>query len=89
MHILQVSASPQTITVIPREFVYSSEDLDLYFERVLFDGGTLEAAGCVQSAVNDLDGVTLYLIDESTNTEQEINPTITEGNGFMERQSIH
>jgi hypothetical protein len=89
MHILQVSASPQTITVIPREFVYSSEDLDLYFERVLFDGGTLEATGCVTSAVNDLDGVTLYLIDESTNTEQEINPTITEGNGFMELTAVY
>lgn len=83
MHILQESESPQTITIIPREFVYSSEDLDLYFERVLLDDGTLEAPGCVQSAVNDLDGVTLYLIDESTNTTQEINPTILEANGFM------
>ena len=83
MHILQVSASPQTITIIPREFVYSQEDLDLYFERVLLDDGTLEGESCVESALNDLDGVTLYLIDESTNTTAEINPTIEEANGFM------
>lgn len=83
MHILQVSASPQTITIIPREFVYSSEDLDLYFERVLLDSGTLEGAVCVQAEVNDLDGVTLLLIDESTNTTATINPTIEEANGFM------
>jgi hypothetical protein len=56
---------------------------------VLFDGGTLEATGCVTSAVNDLDGVTLYLIDESTNTEQEINPTITEANGFMDLTAVY
>lgn len=89
MHILQVSASPQTITIIPREFVYSSEDLDLYFERVLLDGGDLEGAACVQSALNDLDGVTLYLINESTNTTEEINPTIEEANGFMHLTAVY
>lgn len=83
MHILQVSASPQTITIIPREFVYSQEDLDLYFERVLLDDGSLEGITCTENALNDLDGVTLYLIDESTNTTTEINPTIEEANGFM------
>ena len=84
MHILQVSASPQTITIIPREFVYSAEDLELYFERVLLDDGTLEGASCVQADLNDLDGVTLFLIDESTNEVATINPTITEANGFMD-----
>jgi len=83
MHILRVSASPQTITIIPREFVYSQEDLDFYFERVLLDDGTLEAENCVRIALNDLDGVTLLLTDESTNTTAEINPTIEEANGFM------
>lgn len=83
MHILQVSASPQTITIIPREFVYSQEDLELYFERVLLDDGTLEGSACVVSEINNLDGVTLYLTDESANTTQEINPTIEEANGFM------
>lgn len=84
MHILQESVSAQTITIIPRQFVYSSEDLELYFERVLIDSGTLEGTACVQAEVNDLDGVTLYLTDESTNTTDIINPTITEANGFME-----
>ena len=84
MHILQVSASPQIITIIPRQFVYSSEDLELYFERVILDSGILEASTCVQAEVNDLDGVTVYLTDESTNTTAVINPTITEANGFME-----
>lgn len=89
MHILQVSASPQTITIIPRDFVYSQDELEQdYFERVLLDDGTLEATACVISAVNDLDGVTLYLTDESTNTTQEINPTITEANGFMYLTSV-
>jgi len=88
MHILQVSASPQTITIIPREFVYSQEDLELYFERVLLDDGTLEGSACVVSEINDLDGVTLYLIDESTNTTQEINPTIEEANGFMHLTAV-
>jgi hypothetical protein len=83
MHILRVSASPQTITIIPRQFVYSQEDLDLYFERVLLDDGTLEGTACVVSALNDLDGVSLYITDESTNTTAEINPTIEEANGFM------
>jgi len=57
MHILQVSASAQTITIIPREFVYSSEDLDYYFERVLLDGGTLEAEVCVQAQLTPLMGL--------------------------------
>ena len=83
MHILRVSASPQSIVVIPRQYVYSAEDLDLYFERVILDDGTLEAELCVQSAVNNLDGVTLYLTDENTNTTATINPTIEEANGFM------
>ena len=83
MHILQVSALPQTITIIPREFVFSQEDLDFYFERVLLDDGTLEGVLCVESALNNLDGVTLLLTDESTNTTATINPTIEEANGFM------
>lgn len=83
MHILQVSALPQTITIIPREFVFSQEDLDFYFERVLLDNGTLEGVLCVESALNNLDGVTLLLTDESTNTTATINPTIEEANGFM------
>ena len=55
----------------------------MYFERVLFDGGTLEAQDCVRQALNDLDGVTLYLINENTNTTATINPSITESNGYM------
>lgn len=89
MHILRATSDPQTITIIPRAFVYSQEDLEPFFERVLLDDGTLEAEGCVRSALNDLDGVTLYLIDESTNTEQEINPTIYEANGFMDLVSTY
>ena len=83
MHILQPVSTSQTITIIPRDYVFSSEDLDLYFERVLFDGGTLEAQDCVRQALNDLDGVTLYLINENTNTTATINPSITESNGYM------
>ena len=55
----------------------------MYFERVLLDGGILEASSCVRQALNDLDGVTLYLINENTNTTATINPSITESNGFM------
>jgi hypothetical protein len=88
MHILKVSAAPQTITIIPREFVFSQEDLEFYFERVLLDDGTLEAVECVRIALNDLDGVTLYLTDESTNTTAQINPTIEEANGFMHLTSV-
>lgn len=51
MHILQVSASPQTITIIPR-----------YFPQV---------------------GVTIQLIDESTNTIATPSVTTTSANGFM------
>lgn len=83
MHILQPVSTSQTITIIPRDYVFSSEDLDLYFERVLLDGGTLESTSCVQQALNDLDGVTLYLTNENTNTTATINPTITESNGYM------
>ena len=83
MHILQPVGTSQTITIIPRDYVFSSEDLDLYFERVLLDGGILEASSCVRQALNDLDGVTLYLINENTNTTATINPSITESNGFM------
>ena len=65
MHILQPVGTSQTITIIPRDYVFSSEDLDLYFERVLLDGGTLEASSCVRQALNDLDGVNLYLTNLS------------------------
>lgn len=83
MHILQPVSTSQTITIIPRDYVFSSEDLDLYFERVLLDNGILEAEACVRQALNDLDGVTLYLVNEQTNTTATINPTITESNGYM------
>ena len=83
MHILQPVGTSQTITIIQRDYVFSSEDLDLYFERVLLDGGTLEASSCVRQALNDLDGVDLYLTNENTNTTATINPSITESNGFM------
>lgn len=83
MHILQPVSTSQTITIIPRDYVFSSEDLDLYFERVLLDGGTLESTACAQQSLNDLDGVTLYLTNENTNTTATINPTITESNGYM------
>ena len=83
MHILQPVSTAQTITIIPRDYVFSSEDLDLYFERVLLDGGTLEAQSCVRQDLNDLDGVNLYLTNENTNTTATINPTITESQGYM------
>jgi len=83
MHILQPVSTSQTITIIPRDYVFSSEDLDLYFERVLLDGGTLESTACVQQALNDLDGINLYLTNENTNTTATINPSITESNGYM------
>jgi hypothetical protein len=83
MHILQPVSTSQTITIIPRDYVFSLEDLDLYFERVLLDGGTLEAQSCVRQDLSDLDGVTLYLVNENTNTTATINPSIIESNGFM------
>jgi len=83
MHILRPVSTEQAITIIPRDYVFSSEDLDLYFARVLLDGGTLEGEACVRQALNDLDGVTLYLTNENTNTTATINPTITESYGFM------
>jgi len=83
MHILQPVSTAQTITIIPRDYVFSSEDLDLYFERVLLDGGTLEAQSCVRQDLSDLDGVNLYLTNENTNTTATINPTITESQGYM------
>ena len=55
----------------------------MYFERVLLDGGTLESTACVQQALNDLDGINLYLTNENTNTTATINPSITESNGYM------
>ena len=69
--------------------MFSSEDLDLYFERVELDGGTLEAALCVEEAVKDLDGVTLYLTNEQTNTTSTINPKITEIDGYMQLNAIY
>jgi len=83
MHILQPVGTSQTITIIPRDYVFSSEDLDLYFERVLLDGGTLEAQSCVRQDLSDLDGVNLYLTNENTNTTATINPSITESQGYM------
>ena len=83
MHILQPVSTAQTITIIPRDYVFSSEDLDLYFARVLLDGGTLEAQSCVRQDLSDLDGVNLYLTNENTNTTATINPTITESQGYM------
>ena len=88
MYILQPVATEQTITIVSRDDVFSSEDLDLYFERVLLDGGTLESTACVRQALNDLDGVTLYLRNESTRTTATINPTITESNGYMSLSAI-
>jgi hypothetical protein len=82
MHILRPTTDLQTLTIIARDYVYSSEDLQLYFERVILAGGTLEAAACTQQAVQDLDGLTVYLTDESANTTQEINPKVTEENGY-------
>lgn len=82
MHILRPTTSLQTLTIIARDYTYSSEDLQLYFERVLLAGGTLEATACTQTAVQDLDGLTVYLTDESANTTQEINPKVTEENGY-------
>lgn len=82
MHILRPTTDPQTLTIIARDYTYSSEDLDLYFERVILAGGTLEGTACVEAAVRDLDGLTVYLTDESTNTSQEINPTVLEQNGY-------
>tara|TARA_R110000868_G_scaffold17108_1_gene75564 strand:+ start:189 stop:623 length:435 start_codon:yes stop_codon:yes gene_type:complete len=83
MHIVQPIATAQDITIVPRSFVYSSEDLDLYFLRVEADGGTLEGIVCVQSALNVLDRLTVYLTDESTNTTATISPTVTEAKGYM------
>ena len=83
MHILKPISTTQEIQIIPRDYVFSSEDLDLYFERVLLDGGTLEAESCVQSALNGLDGILILLTNESTNTTATTNPTITESNGYM------
>lgn len=83
MHILKPIATEQSITIVPRSYVYSSEDLDLYFERVALDGGTLESGSCVQAALNVLDGLTIYLTDESTNTTATISPTVTESAGYM------
>lgn len=89
MHILKPVAYAQTITVVPREYVFSSEDLDLYFERVELDGGTLEGALCVEEAVKDIDGVTIYLTNEQTNTTAEINPRITEMDGYMDLNAVY
>lgn len=82
MHILRPIATPQTLTIIARDYTYSSEELDLYFERVILAGGTLEGTACVEAAVRDLDGLTIHLTDESTNTTQEIEPTVLEENGY-------
>jgi hypothetical protein len=89
MHILKPVNYVQTITVVPREYVFSSEDLDLYFERIELDGGTLEAELCVEEAVKDLDGVSLYLTNEQTNTTATINPKITEIDGYMQLNAIY
>ena len=89
MHILKPVNYIQTITVVPREYVFSSEDLELYFERVELDSGTLEAELCVEAAVKDLDGVTLYLTNEQTNTTATINPKITEIDGYMQLNAIY
>jgi hypothetical protein len=89
MHILKPVNYVQTITVVPREYVFSSEDLDLYFERVELDGGTLEAELCVEEALKDLDGVSLYLTNEQTNTTATINPKITEIDGYMQLNAIY
>jgi hypothetical protein len=43
----------------------------------------LRLRSCVRQALNDLDGVNLYLTNENTNTTATINPSITESNGFM------
>lgn len=83
MHILKPIATEQSITIVPRSYVYSSEDLALYFERVALSGGTLESGACVQSALNVLDGLTIYLTDENTNTTATISPTVTELDGYM------
>jgi len=83
MHILKPISTAQEIVIIPRHYVFSSEDLDFYFERVLLDGGILESASCVQSALNDLDGIVIHLTNESTNTTAIVNPTNTESNGYM------
>ena len=83
MHILKPIATEQSITIVPRSYVYSSEDLNLYFERVALDGGTLESGACVQAALNVLDGLTIYLTNESTNTTATISPTVTELDGYM------
>ncbi len=89
MHILKPVNYVQTITVVPREYVFSSEDLELYFERVELDGGTLEAELCVEEAVKDIDGVTIYLNNEQTNTTATINPKITEIDGYMQLNAIY
>jgi hypothetical protein len=89
MHILKPVAYVQTITVVPREYVFSSEDLDLYFERVELDGGTLEGAACCQDAIQDLDGVTLYVTNEQTNTTATINPKVTEYSGYMDLDAVY
>jgi hypothetical protein len=83
MHILKPIGTEQTITIVPRSFVYSSEDLALYYIRVEGDGGTLEATACLQAALNVLDGLTVYLTNEDTNTTATISPTVTESNGYM------
>jgi len=83
MHILKPVATEQTITIIPRDYVFSSEDLDLYFARVLADGGILEAEACTRQALSDLDGVSIYFTNEQTNTTATINPSITESKGYM------
>ena len=83
MHILKPIATEQSITIVPRSYVYSSEELDLYFERVALDGGILESGSCVQAALNVLDGLTIYLTNEDTNTTATISPTVTESAGYM------
>jgi hypothetical protein len=83
MHILKPISTAQEIVIIPRDYVFSSEDLDLYFERVLLDGGILESASCVQSALNGLDGIVIHLTNENANTTTIVNPTNTESNGYM------
>ena len=89
MHILQPIATEHSITIVPRFYVYSSEDLDLYFERVVLDGGTLEGAACVQAELNFLDGLTVYITNENTNVTTEVSPTVTELNGYMILSSVY
>jgi hypothetical protein len=86
MTILEPTSSAQSFSVWPRDnsFESGASYVSEYQTRVIADGGIIEAATCLRTAIDELLGAIITLVNENTN--EQVTTTITSSsnsNGYL------